>query len=135
MARDEINRYILQRHAGKLAENDFGFDRRPKRRKRKTPPKNHHVLCPDAKTLDRHIAQLMGFLSFCDYEAFALFELLPIWLRFLAKYELLDEDARLQTIEEMNYLKGSMMLIAKKKVTDPTLLQNVVDWPYDRAEK
>ena len=77
------------------------------------------------------MAQLMGFMSFRYYKTYALFELIPVWLRFLTKYELLYEKMRLQTIREMNYLKDPIIEIATNKVTDPTLKLNVVDWPYD----
>ena len=130
MAGDEISNYIAQRHAGELDEDDFDYEfgRRPRRKRRK---KTYYALRPDAKTLDRYMAQLMGFMSFRYYETYALFELIPVWLRFLTKYELLDEKTRLQIIKEMNYLKDPIIEIATNKVTDPTLKLNVVDWPYD----
>ena len=134
MACDELRSYIFGRHAGELDEHEdnFGYGRAPRHKRR---PTNYYALRPDAKTLDRHMAQLMGFLSFRQYEAFALFELLPTWLRFLTKYELLDEETRLQTLKEMHYLKDSYVQIAINHVTDPILKQNVVDWPYDSTEK
>jgi hypothetical protein len=51
-----------QRHARELEEEDFvyEFGRRPKRRRRK---KAYYALRPDAKTLDRYMAKLMGFMS------------------------------------------------------------------------
>lgn len=130
MARDEISNYISRRHAGELDEEDFDYEfgRRPKRKRRK---KTYYALRPDAKTLDRYMAQLMGFMSFRHYEAYALFELLPVWLRFLTKYELLDKESRVQIIKEMDYLKDPFIEIATNKVTDPTLKSNVIDWPYD----
>jgi hypothetical protein len=130
MARDEISNYISQRHARELEEEDFvyEFGRRPKRRRRK---KAYYALRPDAKTLDRYMAKLMGLMSFRFYETYALFELIPVWLRFLTKYELLDEKTRVQTIREMNYLKDPIIEIATNQIIDPALKPNVVDWPYD----
>ena len=86
MACDEIGRYIFGRHSGELDEHedDSVYGRAPRRKSR---PKTCYVLRPDAKTLDRHMAELMGFLSFRHYEAFTLFELLPAWLRFLTQYK------------------------------------------------
>jgi len=129
MACDEINNYISQRHAGELdAENsNYEFGHRPKRKKRKKP---YYALRPDAKTLDRYIAQLMGFMSFRYYETYALFELLPVWLRFLTKYGLLDEETRVQTIKEIAYIKEPLIEIATNKVSDPVLKSNMVEWPY-----
>jgi hypothetical protein len=130
MVRDEISNYTSQRHARELEEEDFDYEfgRRPKRRRRK---KAYYALRPDAKTLDRYMAKLMGFMSFRFNETYALFELIPVWLRFLTKYELLDEKTHVQTISEMNYLKDPINKMATNQITDPALKPNVVDWPYD----
>ena len=131
MARDELSGYISQRHAGELDEYDeyeADYDRRPKRKRRK---KSYHALCPDAQTLDRYLALRVGFMSFRHYEAFALFELLPAWLRFLTKYELLDEETRRQTVNELSYIKDHLRLFATNSITDPALQNNLADWPYE----
>jgi hypothetical protein len=131
-ARDELSSYISHRHAGELDEyDDYDYGRRPRRKKRS---KTYYALRPDARTLDRYMAKLMGFMSFRYYEAFALFELLPTWLRFLTQYELLDEKTCLQAIKDMNYLKDPFIQIAANRVSDPALQQNVADWPYDFFE-
>jgi hypothetical protein len=73
-------------------------------------------------------------MSFCHYEAFALFELLPAWLRFLTKYALLDEETQWQTIKELSYLKDHLILFATNSMTDLALQYNLADWPYVRKQ-
>ena len=134
MARDKLSRYFALRRQGELEDEEPGYGRRPRRKTRKRS--TVHPLCPDAKTLDHYLAQyLFGFLSFQYYEAAALFELIPVWLRFLTKYNLLDEKARQKTIKELDYLKGHLIQIAAKAISDPAVRENLVDWPYEHAEK
>ncbi len=112
MAHDELSRYLAQRREGELDEFQ-------------------HPLCPDAKTLDQFLTQLVGFLSFQYYEAFALFELVPVWLRFLAKYELLDEETRQKTVQELSYIRGHLIQATENNISDPAVLENLTDWPYE----
>ncbi len=134
MARDELSRYFSLRRQGELDDAEPEYGRRPKRNTRKQS--TSHPFCPDAQTLDRYLAQhLLGFLSFQYYEAAALFELIPVWLRFLTKYGLLDGETRQQTLKELGYLKGYLIQIAAKAVSNPAMQENLADWPYEHAEK
>ncbi len=134
MAREELSRYFALRRQGELENTEPEYGRRPKRKTRKHP--TSHPFCPDAKTLDYYLAQyLLGFLSFRYYEAVALFELVPVWLRFLTKYDLLDEKTRQHTIQELGYLKGYLIQIAAKAVSNPAIQENLAGWPYKREEK
>jgi hypothetical protein len=76
----------------------------------------------------------MGFMSFQFYEASALFELLPAWLRFLAKYNLLDQKVHEKLLQSLNYLKDPLIQIARQQLTDPLVEKNLAGWPY-RGEK
>ncbi len=136
MACDGLSRYFGQRHEGELDESEMAYGSGRKRaQKRKGKKKqSRHPLCPDAKTLDRYLAQLMGFMSFQKYEAFALFELIPVWFRFLIQSELLDEETRKGVLQELSYLKGQRIQITENDVTDPAMKENVLDWPYGDDE-
>lgn len=133
MARDELDRYLIQRRQGELDETGDDYGRRSKRRrKRKTKHGvTQHPLCPDAQTLDKYMAQLMGFMSFQYYKAFALFELIPTWLRFLTKYDILDEENEQQTVQALSYLKGYLIQIADNHLSDPAVKENLMEWPYE----
>ena len=131
MVSEQLSRYFGLRHEGELDETGGDYGRRPKRsRKRKTKQVSPHPLCPDAQTLDRFMAQLMGFMSFRYYETCALFELIPTWLRFLTRYNLLEEEVQQQTVKALSYLKDSFVQIADKQLTDPAIKENLMDWPY-----
>lgn len=130
MARDNLADYVMQRYKGHLDDSDPGYGRKRKQSKGNTSPQN--PFCPDAKTLDRYMAQIVGFMSFRFYEAFALYELIPAWLRFLTQYNLLTEEARQQTLDDLRYLKAYLILIADKQITDPTVRENLAGWPYEQ---
>jgi hypothetical protein len=133
MVSDELGNYFALRHKGELNEtgNDYG---RRKNRKRKQKTKlivSSYPLCPDAPTLDTFMARLMGFMSFRYYEVAALFELMPVWLRFLTKYDLLDEETRQWVVQSLSYLKGYLVQIADSQLSDPAVKENLSDWPSE----
>lgn len=131
MARKNLTDYVVARHKGKLDPSDVAHDRAKKRKKSKGETTPQNPFCPDAKTLDRYMAQLMGFMSFRFYEAFALYELIPTWLRFLTQYNLLTEEARQQTLDDLRYLKAHLTAIADKQIDDPAIRENLAAWPYE----
>ncbi len=84
LMRKEMRSYLIRRLHGQ-------FEHQPTHRRQK-----HYlttVLCPDPKTLDECIAQLMGFMNYRIYRGIALFESVPYWLRFLEQTGLIDADA------------------------------------------
>lgn len=131
IARDILSDYIVQRHEGKLDPSDVAHGRAKRRKKSKGETTPQNPFCPDAKTLDRYMAQLMGFMSFRFYETFALYELIPTWLRFLTQYNLLTEEARQQTLDDLRYLKAHLTSIADKQIDDPAIRENLAAWPYE----
>src|SRR5262249_1629197 len=108
LARKAIMRYILERHAGELepSESPFDFGRRPKVQKppRPAPPAPPHPLCPDRATLDHFIGGMLGFISPQYYDAAATLELVPAWLRFLERHELLTAERRALGLNELRKL-------------------------------
>jgi hypothetical protein len=133
MVCDELEDYFELRHQGELDETGSNDGRR-KNRKRKQKTKlivSSYPLCPDAPTLDTFMARLMGFMSFRYYEVAALFELMPVWLRFLTKYDLLDEETRQWVVQSLSYLKGYLVQIADSQLSDPAVKENLSDWPSE----
>jgi hypothetical protein len=133
MVGEQLSRYFTRRHEGELDEIEDDNGRRPQRRRKRKPKKDvsQHPLCPEARTLDRFMAQLMGIFAFQHYEVLALFELMPTWLSFLRKYDLLDDETQQQTVQALSYLKGDLLQIADKQLSDPAIKENLRDWPYD----
>jgi hypothetical protein len=133
MVGEQLFRYFTRRHEGELDEIEDDNGRRPQRRRKRKPKKDvsQHPLCPEARTLDRFMAQLMGIFAFQHYEALALFELMPTWLSFLHKYDLLEGETQQQTVQALSYLKGDLLQIADKQLSDPAIKENLMDWPYD----
>jgi hypothetical protein len=131
MARQNLADYVIKRHEGELDPSDVAHGRAKRRKKSKGKTTPQNPICPDAKTLDSYMAQLMGFMSFRFYEAFALYELVPTWLRFLTQYNLLTEEDRQQTLDDLRYLKAHLTTIADKQTSDPTVRENLAAWPYE----
>ena len=132
MVGEQLSRYFTLRHEGELDEVEDDDGRRPQRRHKRKPKQDisQHPLCPDAPTLDRFMAKSMGFLSFRHYEVSALFELIPAWFRFLTKYNLLEEETQQRTIKALSYLKDPLIEIADKRLFDPAVKEDLMDWPY-----
>ncbi|MBK9051476.1 MAG: hypothetical protein IPL78_11330 [Chloroflexi bacterium] len=133
MAHDELARYLTLRRKGELGEPRPRHNHRQKhsRKQQIKPGLSSHPLCPDAETLDKYLAQLMGFMSFKYYETFALYELIPVWLRFLTHYNLLDEETGQQAVAELSYIKGHLMQIAEQQLSNPAVKENLLGWPYE----
>jgi hypothetical protein len=133
MVSEQLSRYFAQRHEGELDEVEDDYGRRPQRRRTRKPQQDgsQHPLCPDARTLDRFMAQSMGIFSFRYHEVSALFELIPTWFSFLHKYELLEKETQQQTVQALSYLKGALIQIADKQLSDPAIKENLMDWPYE----
>lgn len=135
MVREELYRYLVERSEGALSDDPWpweqGTERRRKKRskqrraRRSGPP----VLIPDRRTVDRFLSRMSGFLSFRYYEACAFFELLPVWLRFLELYGLIDEEAEVRALRDLKGLQGDMVTLAERALTDPQVAQNLSAWP------
>jgi hypothetical protein len=133
MMTDELLDYFDKRHKGELDKTDSDDTRRQKRKPKQKNKRivSDHLLCPDAATLDTFMARLMGFMSFRYYEVATLFELMPVWLRFLTKYDLLDEETRQRAVQSLSYVKAHLIQIADKQLSDPAVKENLMDWPYE----
>jgi hypothetical protein len=83
----------------------IGKKRKAKKRARRQPAvRPSSSLVPRYAVLDRHLAQLFGFLSAQPHKAAALTELLPAYLHFLARLGLIhpaEMDAALETLRPL----------------------------------
>jgi hypothetical protein len=132
MVSEQLSRYFTRRYEGELDEVEDDYGRRRRKSKKDI---TQHPLCPDAKTLDRFMTELLGIFTFRYYEVSALFELIPTWLSFLYKYGLLENEAQQQTVQAFSYLKGALIQIADKQLSDPAIKENLMDWPYELPAK
>lgn len=124
LAHVELRRYLISRQDDKV--------RNPARHRKKAKPGiSRHPLCPDSRSLDRHLGELYGFFSAEYVRAAALFEVIPVWLQFLVNQGLLDEEARPKVLQELSYLKGTMLQLVDSMPTGALYREYLADWPYE----
>lgn len=113
LARFQIHEYILKRHDGDLDPPES----RPKPIRGKKHKSNHpspqHPLCPDRKTLDHFLADLINFFNPQYYKAAATLELTPAWLRFLESRGLITTEQREQTLADLRGLDTEFGKVVK----------------------
>jgi hypothetical protein len=93
------------------------------------PPLPAHPLCPEAVTLEVHLALMMGMMSGRYYAAAALFQAIPAWLRFLESRRLIDAATSKKVVAELVPLHASLRRIWEKYSEDPILLRQGQAWP------
>jgi hypothetical protein len=131
LGREQIVRYILERHAGELEPQESPFEalQRPKKRKRRRKPRRpRHLLCPDRGTLDRFFGDLLGFINPQRYKAAATLELVPAWLRFLESRQLIDSEQRSRTMLELRGLDTELRKVWQEYSPDPALQRGLDNW-------
>lgn len=127
LARSQLYEYILMRHDREL-EPAESLRRGPGRKKDKAAPHGpSHPLCPDRRSLDRFLGELLGFFNPQHYKAVATFELIPAWLRFLEARRLIDPQQRRQTLADLRGLDTELLKILKN-YPDPALREAMENW-------
>lgn len=130
LAREPLFRYFVKRSAGELnGGREWGYGRKRRGKRRPTAGPGKKALLPDRRTFDRFLGEMVGFLSFRHYEASALFELIPVWLRFLKRRGLADQTSEKAALQDLEALQKDMVQIAEKTVTDPKVAENLRAWP------
>jgi hypothetical protein len=132
MARRALVEYILDRHAGELDARKFGRMTRPKGQK---PPRSERTLpppplCPDRATLDRFVAQMFDILSSRYYDAAALLELTPAWIRFLETCGLLAPEQRAAALGDLRKLVSDAAPLWGKKKESSIVGENI-RWAWE----
>lgn len=128
LAREHIQRYIMDRINGELEPRPSMLDQmmHPRRHRRPPAPKPpKHVLCPDEHTLDRYLAERLHFMSPQYYDAAALFEAVPAWLRFLESKCLIDPERHQNTRNAFRPLAATIAKLWADYHQDPALLSGL----------
>ncbi len=134
IARQELFRYFLRRHEGKLDPQPSMLERAMNpRMKLPRPPTPIHPLCPERVTLDVFLGTLVGFMNSLYHKAAAVFEAVPAWLRFLESRRLLDAPTRRKVVEDLLPLHAEVLRLWEKLTCDPTLFRAAQGWPADAA--
>lgn len=132
LARENLVRYILDRHRGELTDEKNATRPRPKKRLKKASKGKHtdvtNVLLPDAKTMDRYLTRFFGFLGNRHYQGAALFELIPTWVRFLESKGLTTTEEGSAALKSLQALSQSVVKILEGYESDPTLAENLRGW-------
>jgi hypothetical protein len=127
LARAQIYKYILKRHDGDLDPPES----RPKpirgKKHKSSHSSPHHPLCPDRKTLDHFLADLINFFNPQYYKAAATLELTPAWLRFLESRGLITTEQREQTLADLRGLDTEFGKVVKTN-SDPALRTAMDKW-------
>jgi hypothetical protein len=115
LAADGLFRYLVERGLGRLQNSG-------------KPTPNVHPLCPTQTTFDRFLARCFDLLSGGRSEGFAVYELVPAWLRFLRRHGLLTVEQHRKAFEELSTFRKLLADIAARDWTDPTLGAGLSAW-------
>lgn len=129
LARQGIHKYILERNAGELVEQESMFERLANpNRKRKEPKqvKPIHLFVPDPQTLNVYFGSRMTLFNPQYYAVAATYELLPAWLRYLESNNFISAKLRQDTINRLAGMKGSMSTVWEHY--DPKLQEGLEHW-------
>lgn len=96
-----------------------------KRKKGRTQPPGGPPLVPRYPLLDRFVAKLFPFLGAQPYQAAALVELLPAYLHFLARLNLIHPTEMDEALEELRPLVQHLPRVLRDHGADPVAVQNV----------
>ncbi|MGH9838907.1 MAG: hypothetical protein ACREEM_08995 [Blastocatellia bacterium] len=132
MAGVEIARFILERHAGELEQDEGGYGSSGRKRgAMKGSGYFGHLLCPDRKRFDHYLAKMLGMFNYQPYKAAAAMELVPAWMRFLQTQGLVDAELRKRTLDDLKPLAGELRKIFDNIHSDPTPGEAIRRWPKD----
>jgi hypothetical protein len=138
LARKELVHYLVQRGLGELEPGDELFERGPRGHKPKTlASRVTHPLCPDRASLDRYLAGLVGFMNGFYVRASASLELVPAWLCFLERRQLLETGQRQQTLASLKELHAMFLKLgeAASSLENPAVVEGLKTWPGEKEER
>ena len=135
LGREQIQRYLLERHAGELEPDQSLLEtmRRPSPSPLRPHPRDPG-LCPDRRTLDPFLAQLLDFINPQHYKAATTLELIPAWLRFLESRQLINSRHRAQTLQELRGLDQDLLRVWGPDPADPALRWAMEGW-WEQAQR
>ena len=101
-----------------------------------SPVRPVHVLCPDAKTLEPHLAGDLRFLCARYHQVAATMEAIPAWLRFLRSRGLIDASEEDRTLEGVAPVQRSLVKLWKRFHKDPALYEAALrTWPRQQQQQ
>jgi hypothetical protein len=112
--------YIGARRVGKLGP----VVRAPQLKGAKAPAGSRNIvnlLCPDRKTFDRYVVQLLGPFASAYYEAVAALEFTPAWLGFLQAQELITAEQRAAVLADLRKLVTDAAPLWEQRGADPVV--------------
>jgi hypothetical protein len=115
------------RHDGELEPAEPLLPLSQRKKQKSIPHQPLHQLCPDRKSLDRFLGELLGFINPQHYKATATLELIPAWLRFLESRQLIDANQHQQTLAGLRGLDTEMLKVLKN-YPDPALREAMENW-------
>ena len=129
LVRQELYRYFVRRNEGDLDPRPSMLEQamNPKLKLPK-PPRPAHPLCPEAVTLEVHLALMMGMMSGRYYAAAALFQAMPAWLRFLESRRLIDAGTGRKVAAELLPLHATLLRVWEQYTDDPHLYRQGQAW-------
>lgn len=89
-----------------------------------------HPLCPDVETLEVYFEDKQMHALPRYYEAVALLERIPQWLRFLESRNLIAPQTRSQTIEQLWPLHEEYLDFVKQDFADPLAVTGLENWNF-----
>jgi hypothetical protein len=97
------------------------------KKKKSTPRRPLHLFCPDRRSLDQFLGEMLGFINPQYYKATATLELIPAWLRFLESRQLINAGQHEQTLADLRGLDTELLKVLKN-YPDPTLRVAMENW-------
>ena len=120
MGAEGVCNYLVMRINGEL---------KPKRKPSKAQKrKKQHSLCPEYGSLNRYFARSMHFLDTQNYQVAATFELVPSWLQYLRKLQLIEQEMIKPTLAELAPIAGDLSKLWQKNHEDPVLAASLEYW-------
>lgn len=134
LGRRQIVRYLRERHKGVLHDRRSMLDRVLHPRPPKPRPRPDHILCPDIRTLDAFLADLLDFLNPQVYRVVACLEMIPAWIRFLEGKGLVEAAQGAKVLPSLRGLVVTTEALLRKAPVDPAARAALrTAWPVLQA--
>jgi hypothetical protein len=133
LARTTLVIYIADRRAGRI-----GLIARPPKAKGSPQVTGTaaavRLLVPDRATLEHFVSHMFNPLTPAYYEAVAVIELTPAWLRFLQAQELITAEQRASALRDLRRLVADVAPIWGQRGADPAVGANIkAAWGRDEV--
>jgi hypothetical protein len=128
LVRQLLPTYFVERRTGQLNPRQDLGDLMRSGRPIPKPPASFHPLAPDHDTMQRFLAKLLNYDPVRPYAAAAIFTLLPTWLHFLQKRDLLNSDTAAAKLDDLAKLKADLHNYFANLAGDETLATAVSQW-------